>query len=115
MDSKKLSLLHQKLMEKRHELLQRLGRLNEEEITEEQASNDAGDNEDNASDLELVDRDTGVNDILEKNLNDVNHALERMDDGTYGNCEVCGKPIPEKRLEALPWATADVEHADQLQ
>ena len=41
-----------------------------------------------------------VADLLEK----VDRALARMDAGTYGLCERCGKPIGKPRLEALPWA-----------
>src|SRR5438477_435117 len=32
-------------------------------------------------------------------------SLPRIQDGTYGTCTNCGKPIPEERLEARPWAT----------
>ena len=32
----------------------------------------------------------------------IDEALKRVEDGTYGNCIQCGKPIPKKRLEALP-------------
>ena len=35
---------------------------------------------------------------------DVDRALARLDDGTYGLCESCGRPIPFERLEALPHA-----------
>ena len=42
----------------------------------------------------------------------VNNALSRIEDGTYGECEVCGKVIEEKRLEALPYATLCMEHAE---
>lgn len=35
---------------------------------------------------------------------DVEHALGRFDDGTYGTCEACGRPIPFERLEAIPQA-----------
>ncbi|HEY8340629.1 MAG TPA: TraR/DksA C4-type zinc finger protein [Egibacteraceae bacterium] len=35
-------------------------------------------------------------------LGEIERALARMDDGTYGVCEVCGQPIPEARLEARP-------------
>lgn len=38
-------------------------------------------------------------------------ALERIDAGTYGVCEVCGQPIPEGRLEVRPDATRCVLHA----
>src|ERR1700693_3037997 len=37
-------------------------------------------------------------------LTQVNNALQRMEDGTYGLCQECGQPIEPKRLEALPWA-----------
>ncbi len=42
---------------------------------------------------------------LQERLREVDHALERMDEGTYGTCERCGKPINPERLEALPSAT----------
>jgi RNA polymerase-binding transcription factor DksA len=35
---------------------------------------------------------------------DVEHALERLENGTYGSCEGCGEPIPFERLEAIPSA-----------
>ncbi|MFC8600122.1 TraR/DksA family transcriptional regulator [Isoptericola sp. NPDC057191] len=38
-------------------------------------------------------------------------ALDRVAEGTYGVCEVCGRPIPAARLEARPGATRCVEHA----
>lgn len=42
-------------------------------------------------------------------LTQVEHALERIENGTYGKCVNCGQPIPEKRLEAIPWAERDVK------
>lgn len=45
-----------------------------------------------------------VVETLRSNLKDVERALERIDDGTYGLCERCGKPIDPDRLEARPWA-----------
>ena len=41
-------------------------------------------------------------------LDEVEEALMRLRDGTYGRCLSCGRPIPEGRLEALPWALRDV-------
>ncbi|HEX2174695.1 MAG TPA: TraR/DksA C4-type zinc finger protein [Nocardioidaceae bacterium] len=38
-------------------------------------------------------------------LTQVDHALERIDDGSYGNCEICGNPIGKLRLMAFPRAT----------
>ena len=34
----------------------------------------------------------------------VEHALSNISEGTYGECEVCGNPINERRLDAVPWA-----------
>ncbi len=47
-------------------------------------------------------------------LSKVKAAQRRMEAGTYGVCIVSGKAIPVERLEALPYATTLVEHADQV-
>jgi DnaK suppressor protein len=41
----------------------------------------------------------------------VDQALDKIRLGTYGSCEVCGKPIPVKRLEAIPWTPFCTRHA----
>ena len=41
---------------------------------------------------------------LKETLSDVERALSKLDAGTYGACELCGKPIGEARLEAVPAA-----------
>ncbi len=47
---------------------------------------------------------------LEARLISVTHALERMEAGTYGVCEVCKKEIEKERLEANPAARTCIEH-----
>ncbi len=42
-------------------------------------------------------------------LTEINAALARIDDGSYGRCERCGQAIARERLEALPWATLCIE------
>ena len=42
-------------------------------------------------------------------LSDIDAALKRIEDGTYGICTNCGKQIPEERLEARPWATLCID------
>ncbi len=49
-------------------------------------------------------RTLSVMKALRSNLREVNRALTKMELGTYGVCESCGKPISLERLEALPWA-----------
>jgi DnaK suppressor protein len=48
-------------------------------------------------------------------LTEVERALQRISDGTYGKCVTCGQPIPEKRLEAIPWAARDIKCEEQLE
>lgn len=56
-----------------------------------------------------------LEDIEVEILQEIDKALQRMEEGTYGLCEVCGKPIEEKRLEALPWTTLCIEHAAEAE
>lgn len=49
-------------------------------------------------------KDISILEQVEAELRDVAHALERLDQGTYGACEACGQPIGDDRLEALPAA-----------
>lgn len=44
-------------------------------------------------------------------LNKVEHALDMIKAGKYGNCEICGNPIPVERLDVLPYSTLCVEDA----
>ena len=44
-----------------------------------------------------------------KLINKINEALERIENNTYGYCEITGKPIGLKRLEARPIATLSIE------
>ncbi len=50
----------------------------------------------------------------QRRLHEITDALKRIDDGTYGLCQVCGKPIGYERLAARPYARACVEHADLM-
>ena len=43
-------------------------------------------------------------------VDEIDAALERIENGTYGLCRVSGKPIPKERLQAIPWATERVEY-----
>lgn len=44
-------------------------------------------------------------------LDQVEAALARIEDGTFGMCAVCGEPIAEGRLEARPWTLYCIRHA----
>lgn len=47
-------------------------------------------------------KDLSILENVEAELTDIEHALQRLNDGTYGICEACGRPIDSERLEAMP-------------
>ena len=51
---------------------------------------------------------TAVRDAARRHLIDIDDALARLDAGTYGLCERCGRPIPPERLAVRPFATTCV-------
>ncbi|MDI3496180.1 MAG: DnaK suppressor protein [Patescibacteria group bacterium] len=53
--------------------------------------------------------------VLEKNLSDIESALKRIENNTYGICKYCHKPIGEKRLMARPTAGACISCKTELQ
>ena len=53
--------------------------------------------------------DLSVEDEIEDLLGAVDHALQKMDEGSYGICDLSGQAIPESRLELIPWASLTVE------
>jgi DnaK suppressor protein len=52
--------------------------------------------------------DIGVGESLEVGLERLERALAKLDDGTYGRCDVCGEAIAPRRLEAMPDAVTCV-------
>ena len=48
--------------------------------------------------------DEGLEEGAQQTLDDIDAALRRIDEGSYGTCEVCGEPIGAERLSAIPWA-----------
>ena len=52
-----------------------------------------------------------VHDKLQVTLDDVDRAMAKLADGSYGRCDGCGEPVGDERQEALPWATLCVADA----
>ena len=98
------SVYRQQLMRLRDDLLNRMGKSQQEERDEVQREG----NRDNAHLWEESDIRDSLNDQAEQELAQVNAALARVENGTYGSCSVCGEPIGEKRLEAVPHAATCV-------
>ena len=47
-------------------------------------------------------KDLSILERVEAELDDVENALRRLSEGTYGTCDACGKPIGDERLKAMP-------------
>ena len=55
--------------------------------------------------------DYSLGENSEQVLHDIDAALKRIDNGTYGTCTTCGKEIGAERLEAMPWAALCIDDA----
>jgi RNA polymerase-binding transcription factor DksA len=56
-------------------------------------------------------KDFSLLEQLEAEIEDLDAALRKVDEGTYGICEICGKAIEPERLEAIPGTRTCIEHA----
>jgi RNA polymerase-binding transcription factor DksA len=57
----------------------------------------------------------GLVSFEQEGLYEIDAALKRIQDGTYGICELTGKAIPWERLEAIPWTRFSIEAENQLE
>lgn len=70
---------------------------------------DYGDKDDeNAAEVAEYATNLNIEEDLEKLLRDIKTSLKKIEDGTYGICKYCHKPIEEKRLLARPTSSACV-------
>lgn len=96
------------LVNKRRELQSALRTLEQEGSAPAEAEtgdySDAAVNDQESSDS--LERAT----VLSQTLEEVQDALRRIEDGSYGKCVVCGRQIEPARLEAIPWTPYCLEH-----
>jgi RNA polymerase-binding transcription factor DksA len=69
--------------------------------------------DENAIEVSDYESNLSVEHELEKDLKDVEKALKKTSEGTYGICSNCGKPINPKRIEAMPEATLCIECSEK--
>ena len=102
MDKRRVRAFRDKLLVRRVGLV---GQVQEAELysreRDSEATQDPADMAANAYTKELL---VSMSDNDRKLLNLVDEALERIEEGAYGKCAHCGNPLPEKRLDAVPWA-----------
>jgi RNA polymerase-binding protein DksA len=110
----------QRLLEERQRAQEALDYLHDENESqleddreEIQSDNHPGDMATSTFDREL---DYTLEENVERALSEIDAALKRIEDGSYGTCVNCDQPIAQERLEALPWATLciDCKRKDEL-
>ena len=83
----------------------------EEELGELVSSSADNHLADTASETYDREFDEGLEEDAGRLLGRIDDALQRLDAGTYGICEVCAQPIAEERLEAVPYTTLCIDDA----
>lgn len=107
MDKRKAEAYRKRLLEKQHELLQRVTQSDQEgREADEEATQDLADKAANAYTKEFLFHQSNDNRQI---LVLVNEALDRIKDGRYGVCVECHDDVQAKRLEAVPWARHCIE------
>lgn len=118
MDKKDIKYFKEKL-EKEKKLLEEelstISRVNPNNPSDWEATTtdievDRADENEVADKMEELEDNESILNQLEPQLNEVKAALRRIEDGTYGICEVSGKPIERERLEANPSARTSIKN-----
>ena len=108
-----IATFKQRLLAKQQELLDSIARSDND--ARESRSAEVEDWVDEAKSSELKATAFAVSTVEAQTLEQVRAALQRIEDGTYGRCIDCGRPIEPARLEAVPWSAycrADQEKHD---
>jgi DnaK suppressor protein len=80
-----------------------------ESLSEYKSTYDVGDNVDAAVDTANDEISSQLAEIESRELEQIEHALERIVRGAYGRCEFCGEKIAEVRLNALPYTNSCID------
>ena len=91
------------------------GRIGREVVIGRETSDDQRDTGDESVVDELRDESFALANTDSAVLKEVDAALKRIDDGTFGKCLVDGGPIEPKRLDAVPWTRYCVKHQQQFE
>ncbi len=84
------------------------------EAVQSETEEDTADRSEVAESITEYESNTAILKQLETELFEVNGALDRIEKGTFGTCEVCGSEIEENRLNANPSARTCIEHIDAV-
>jgi len=102
-----IDALKQKLLQKRRDLQANIASLEDEARDSGEA--EVRDSTDDATAAQGTSESLQEDAIESETLTQVEDALQRIEDGTYGKCSDCARPIEPARLEAVPWAAYCLE------
>src|SRR5688572_11057572 len=106
--------LHKTLMGRRAELLKRLNG-DFADMGHARTQNATGDSADAAFDGGSEEISSHLAELEARELNQIQRALTRLKQGSYGTCEVCQRKIPVERLNALPYSTMCVKCVREME
>ncbi len=112
LSKKELAKFKERLVELRDEVSERIrerantARVDEDDLIEEMDQANRATEE--AFNMRLLDKEV-------KLLREIEYALKKFDDGSYGICEGTDEPIERRRLEARPWTRYSVAYKEQLE
>lgn len=89
------------------------GTLGGEQASQELHGDEAEESEDDAQDLARKEINQSLNDVNDQRIGDIERALQKIDEGTYGLSDESGDPIPQARLEAIPEALFTVAEQER--
>ena len=102
-----MKTIKEMLLKKREELVLEISRRSK--ASTESAAQDIGDILDSVSEERTRELDLILTDREKRKLAQIDDAIDRIEENTYGLCEECGIKIPKARLKVLPFATYCVE------
>jgi len=99
--------LYERLKKEKTELIEKIEQLRAlgQPSAERKEGSPFGKREEGADEASELEKRLALEKRLEESLNEVDHALQKYEAGTYGLCDSCGEPIEPARLEAIPQAS----------
>ena len=110
LDERFIAQQRERLQNLKEELLRVRRSMEEDERQRSEEERDIQlDSGDMSQEMFTREMDATIGEQVERRLKDVDRALEKIEEGTYGICDDTGEPIPKGRLEAVPEAIRTVE------
>ncbi|MCA9390527.1 TraR/DksA C4-type zinc finger protein [candidate division WWE3 bacterium] len=112
MDQEKIK---QQLTQKLAELEEELANIEDADPSNDELRGLSNSTDDDGDESERGNRASALRRVVERQVHYVKTAIQKIDNGTYGICDLTGDRIPDDRLKAIPWAIYTKEAEEQLE